>query len=126
MRRRPSSASGVTVKARTLKTVEEALSAWRFGLWSARLALARGRLMPPLSLSDEELSLLRSLAEPVAYGRRGEFLQEVAAALRACPQPGPGAIYRIARDVQRRYVLTSQRVAAGENAAGLAGVRQGP
>ena len=30
--------------------------------------------MPPLSLSDEELSLLRSLAEPVAYGRRGEFL----------------------------------------------------
>jgi hypothetical protein len=30
--------------------------------------------MPPLSLSDEELSLLRSLAEPAAYGRRREFL----------------------------------------------------
>jgi hypothetical protein len=64
----------------------------------------------PLSLSDEELSLLRALAEPVAYGRRREFLQEVAAALTTCPQPGPGATYRVARDVQRRYVLTSQRV----------------
>jgi hypothetical protein len=67
--------------------------------------------MPPLSLSDEELSLLRSLAEPVAYGERREFLQAVATALAACPQPGPGATYRIARDVQRRFVLTSQRVA---------------
>ena len=70
-----------------------------------------GRTMPPLSLSDEELSLLRSLAEPVAYGRRREFLLSVAAALERCPQPGPGATYRIARDVQRRFVLTSQRVA---------------
>ena len=67
--------------------------------------------MPPLSLSDEELSLLRTLAEPVAYGRRREFLQEVAAELANCPQPGPGATHRVARDVQRRYVLTSQRVA---------------
>jgi hypothetical protein len=67
--------------------------------------------MPPLSLSDEELSLLRSLAEPVACGQRREFLQAVATALAACPQPGPGATYRIARDVQRRFVLTSQRVA---------------
>jgi hypothetical protein len=54
---------------------------------------------------------LRSLAEPVAYGRRREFLQAVAAALEACLQSGPGATYRVARDVQRRYVLTSQRVA---------------
>jgi hypothetical protein len=44
--------------------------------------------MPPLSLSDEELSLLRSLAEAVAYGQRREFLQAVAAALEACPQSG--------------------------------------
>jgi hypothetical protein len=65
--------------------------------------------MQPLSLSDEELSLLRSLAEPVAYGRRGEFMQEVAAALAACPHLGPGVIYRIGRDVQRGYTLTSQR-----------------
>ena len=87
----------------------------RFGLWSAGLASLPGRPMPPLSLSDEGLSLLRSLAEPVAYGRRREFLLSVAAALERCPQPGPGATYRIPRNVQRRYVLTSQRVAAGES-----------
>jgi hypothetical protein len=73
--------------------------------------------MPPLSLSDEELSLLRSLAEPVAYGQRRAFLQAVAAALEACPQPGPGATHRVARDVQRRYVLTSQRVAPERESA---------
>jgi hypothetical protein len=95
----------------------------RFGLWSARLALAPGRPMPPLSLSDEELSLLRSLAEPVAYGQRREFLQAVAAELGACPQPGPGVTYRVARDVQRRYVLTSQRIA---HEPGRAGAAEGP
>lgn len=60
----------------------------------------------PLSLSDEELSLLRSLAEPVAYGQRREFLRQVAIAMATCPQPGPGATDRIARGVQRRFVLT--------------------
>jgi AMP-polyphosphate phosphotransferase len=67
-------------------------------------------LMPRLSLSDEELSLLRSLAEPVAYGRRREFLQAVAAALEAGPQSGPGVLFRVAREVQRKYVVSSQRI----------------
>ena len=67
--------------------------------------------MPPLSLSDEELALLRALAEPVAYGQRRAFLQAVALELANYAQPGPGATYRVARDVHRRYVLTSQRVA---------------
>jgi hypothetical protein len=35
----------------------------------------------PMHLSDEELSLLTSLAEPIAYGRRHEFLQAVVAAV---------------------------------------------
>jgi hypothetical protein len=41
--------------------------------------------MPPRRSSHEELSLLGSLAEPVAYGQRREFLQAVAAALEAFP-----------------------------------------
>jgi hypothetical protein len=65
----------------------------------------------PLHLADEELRQLLELAEPVAYGQRREFLQAVAAALANCEQPRPGATYRIARDVQRRFVRTSQRVA---------------
>ena len=82
--------------------------------------------MPPLSLSDEELSLLRSLAEPVAYGRRREFLQAVAAALEACPQSqnGPGTTFRIAREVQRRFVLEARRVAQAAPDRGDAGARQ--
>jgi hypothetical protein len=82
--------------------------------------------MPPLSLSDEELSLLRSLAEAVAYGQRREFLQAVAAALEACPQSGPGATYRIARDVQRRFVLTSQRAAPAREAPRAWRAQDGP
>jgi hypothetical protein len=66
---------------------------------------------PPLQLNDEELRQLLELAEPVAYGQRREFLQAVALELANCAQPGPGVTYRVARDVQRRYVLTSQRVA---------------
>jgi hypothetical protein len=65
----------------------------------------------PLQLNDEELRQLLELAEPVAYGQRREFLQAVAAALANCEQPGPRSTYRVARDVQRRYVLTSQRLA---------------
>jgi hypothetical protein len=42
---------------------------------------------------------VRSLAEPVAYGRRREFLQAVAAALAACSQSGPSVIYRVAMPI---------------------------
>jgi hypothetical protein len=74
-------------------------------------ARSRSPMPTPLHLTDEELRQLLELAEPVAYGQRREFLRAVAGELAACPQPGPGATYRIARDVQRRFVLTSQRIA---------------
>ena len=61
----------------------------------------------PLELTDQEKDLLLELAVPIAYGQRPQFLREVAAALEACPQSGPGATYRIAREVQHRF--TGQR-----------------
>jgi hypothetical protein len=67
--------------------------------------------MPPLSLTDEELTLLQSLAEPIAFGRRDEFLTAVADELANCPQTGPGVTHRIAAEIQRRFVLQAQRVA---------------
>jgi len=67
-----------------------------------------------MSLSDEELALLRSLAEPIAFGRRHEFLTAVAGELANCAEPGKGAVFRIARDVQRRYVVEARRDVAGE------------
>ena len=62
----------------------------------------------PLQFTDEEKDLLLTLAAPVAYGQRQEFLRTVAAELANCPDSGPGATYRTARDVQRRFVLTSR------------------
>jgi hypothetical protein len=68
----------------------------------------------PLSLSTEELNQLLELAAPIAYGRRREFLQEVAAALEACPQSGPGTVFRTAAAIQRRFTIQAQRVAPGD------------
>jgi hypothetical protein len=55
----------------------------------------------PISFSNEELALLRSLAEPIAFGRRH-------AELANCEQTGPGMIFRTAVQIQRNFVLTSQ------------------
>jgi hypothetical protein len=67
---------------------------------------------PPPSLSDEELRQLLELAEPVAYGQRSAFLAAVAGELANAPHRGPGVTHRIAAQIQRKFVLSSQRVAA--------------
>jgi hypothetical protein len=55
-----------------------------------------------LSLTDSELKVLMRLAEPIAPRLRGQFLETVAAELHGAH--GDGAAYRIARDVQRRFL----------------------
>jgi hypothetical protein len=65
--------------------------------------------MTPLALSDEEMDVLHQLAAPIAWGRRQEFLDQVAAALAACPHSGPGAVHRTAREIQRSFTLGAQR-----------------
>ncbi len=62
----------------------------------------------PLSLSDEEIDVLNRLAAPIAWGQRQQFLEQVADALAACPEPGPGLIYRTAREIQRGFTLGAQ------------------
>ena len=62
--------------------------------------------MPPLQLTDEEMSVLRRLAEPLDQQRRRQFLQEVAAELEAKRQAGEigeGAVHRVARTLQRKF-----------------------
>jgi hypothetical protein len=69
--------------------------------------------MPPLSFTTEEQATLRQLSEPVAYGRRAEFLRQVAAELEACGQAGEdgvGLVHRVGAQVQRRFVLEAKRV----------------
>lgn len=62
----------------------------------------------PLHLSDEEMDLLLTLAAPIEQCQREQFLVEVAAELEAAAAqtgvgPGPGAVHRVARTVQRRF-----------------------
>jgi hypothetical protein len=62
--------------------------------------------MPPLQLTDDEMSVLRRLAEPIDRQRRPQFLQEVAAELEASRQAGEigeGAVHRVARTLQRKF-----------------------
>jgi len=66
----------------------------------------------PLSLTDEEIDVLNRLAAPIAWGQRQQFLQAVTNALVACPEPGPGVVYRAAREIQRSFTLGAQREAA--------------
>jgi hypothetical protein len=63
----------------------------------------------PLQLNDEEMDVLLSLAAPIAFGRRDEFLQAVASTLAGRPQTGPGEVYRVAREVQLTFVVEAQR-----------------
>ena len=62
--------------------------------------------MPPLQLTDDEMSMLRRLAEPLDQQRRTQFLQEVAAELEAQRQVGEigeGSVHRVARMLQRKF-----------------------
>ena len=67
--------------------------------------------MQPLELNDNEMTILRRLAEPLDQQRRTQFLQEVAAELEAkrlAGEIGEGAVHRLARDLQRKYFTPPQ------------------
>jgi hypothetical protein len=50
------------------------------------------------------------LATPIAFGRRREFMEAVAAAVeQAGGGAGVGLVHRVAREVQGRFVLEAQR-----------------
>ena len=58
--------------------------------------------MPPLALSDEEMTLIRTAAEAVPRAQRDDFLRRVAAELeqRQPGELGVGLVARIARALQ--------------------------
>jgi hypothetical protein len=71
--------------------------------------------MPPLSLNDEEMALLRELAEPIPLRQRREFLLAIADALEAeqtaGAEVGPGLIHRVASRLQHRFGPAPQPMA---------------
>jgi hypothetical protein len=60
----------------------------------------------PLQLSDEEITVLRQLAEPLDQKQRSAFLVAVAADLEAGGQAGAvgiALVHRVGRVVQRKF-----------------------
>jgi hypothetical protein len=57
----------------------------------------------PLHLSDSELDAVMAAARPLNVNVRDAFLQAVAAALAGCSEVGPGTVYRIVAETQRRF-----------------------
>jgi hypothetical protein len=60
--------------------------------------------MPPIRLSDAELTQVFRCAAPLAPADRDQFLQEVAARLSAIADVGPGAVYKACVEVQRKLM----------------------
>jgi hypothetical protein len=50
--------------------------------------------MPPLRLTDSQITAIFAAARPLAVQDRDPFLQEVAAALQGIPDPGDGDVAR--------------------------------
>jgi hypothetical protein len=59
--------------------------------------------MPPLSLSDVELSQVMNACAPLAPDRREAFLQTVADQLARCTVIGPGVVHRVVRETQPQF-----------------------
>jgi hypothetical protein len=59
----------------------------------------------PLMLTDSDRDVVMNLALPIELTKRAAFLEAVAAALADVPQPGPGAVHRVARVIQRQFFV---------------------
>ena len=59
--------------------------------------------MPPLSLSDAQMSRLLAACAPLAVSQRRPFLEALAADLRQHPEIGDGTVDRAIRETQRQF-----------------------
>jgi hypothetical protein len=57
----------------------------------------------PLGVDDESYQIIMRAAAPLARGLRDLFLEDVASTLHTIGDPGPGALYRLVRELQRKY-----------------------
>jgi hypothetical protein len=59
--------------------------------------------MPPLRLTDSQITAIFAAARPLAVQDRDPFLQEIAGLLQGIVDPGDGDVARAIRAVQRRH-----------------------
>jgi hypothetical protein len=63
----------------------------------------RIRRMPPIALTDAQLTAVFEAARPLAAASRDAFLLDLAVALQGQANLGDGTIFRLIREVQRRH-----------------------
>ena len=59
--------------------------------------------MPPLRLTDSQITAIFAAARPLAVRDRDAFLLDLAATLQGIPDPGDGDVARAIRIVQRKH-----------------------
>jgi hypothetical protein len=59
--------------------------------------------MPPLRLTDSQITAIFAAARPLAVASRDAFLLDLAAALQGISDPGDGDVARAIRAVQRKH-----------------------
>ena len=59
--------------------------------------------LPPLALTDAQMSAIWAASHPIAPDRRVDFLTDVVRELAALPMVGDGVLHRIVTAVQRKY-----------------------
>ena len=88
--------------------------------------------MPPLRLTDSQITAIFAAARPLAVQDRDPFLQEVATLLASIVDPGDGDVARAIRAVQRKHFdppLTDERAQPHSRAwakGGAVGREQAP
>jgi hypothetical protein len=71
--------------------------------------------MPPIRLTDEELSAIMLACQPLAPEARDGFVRAVAASLQSCPEIGPGTVYRAIEQAQRAHFDPPADLPRGRN-----------
>jgi hypothetical protein len=57
----------------------------------------------PISLTDSELDAVMRAARPLSPRDRDRFLRQIAEAIAALPERGPGSVYRAITSVWRQH-----------------------
>jgi hypothetical protein len=59
--------------------------------------------MSPLALTDSEMTIVFAAAQPLDVNARDAFLHEVAERLAGMSERGDGQVFRICRELQRKF-----------------------
>jgi hypothetical protein len=72
----------------------------------------------PFGVGDEAGDIILRAAGPLFGPQRDAFLEEVAVALRVIRNPGPGTVYQVVREIQKRHWDPPLRTIGGLRARG--------